>query len=179
MKKEMLKEAAFVEEIVSIIRSGLSKEQLTEKLGDFHENDIAQSFSYLTRDERAALYNTLGAEWMSDIISYIEEPDEYINELGIDKLAAVINEMDSDDAVDLLEDVDENIKRQLRPILDEDIKADIRLINSYADDEIGSLITTNYIKISRLLTVRQAMHELVRQAGENDNISTIYVVDKD
>ena len=68
MKKEMLKEAAFVEEIVSIIRSGLSKEQLTEKLGDFHENDIAQSFSYLTRDERAALYNTLGAEWMSDII---------------------------------------------------------------------------------------------------------------
>lgn len=179
MKKEMLKEAAFVEEIVSIIRSGLSKEQLTEKLGDFHENDIAQSFSYLTRDERAALYNTLGAKWMSDIISYIEEPDEYINELGIDKLAAVINEMDSDDAVDLLEDVDENIKRQLRPILDEDIKADIRLINSYADDEIGSLITTNYIKISRLLTVRQAMHELVRQAGENDNISTIYVVDKD
>lgn len=26
------------------------------------------------------------------------------------------------------------------------------------------------------LTIREAMHELVRQAGENDNISTIYVV---
>ena len=179
MKKEMFKEAGFVEEIVSLIRSGLGKEQLTERLGDYHENDIAQSFSYLTRDERVALYNTLGPEWISDIISYIEEPDEYIEELGIDKLAEVINEMDSDDAVDLLEYVDERIRRQLRPILDEDIKADIRLINSYPDDEIGSLITTNYIKITKLLSIRQAMNELIRQAGENDNISTIYVVDKD
>ena len=55
MKKEMFKEAGFVEEIVSLIRSGLGKEQLTERLGDYHENDIAQSFSYLTRDERVAL----------------------------------------------------------------------------------------------------------------------------
>ena len=72
--------------------------------------------------------------------------------------------MDSDDAVDLLEDVDEKVKNQLRPILDEDLKADIRLINSYDDDEIGSLITNNYISISRNLTIRQAMHELVQQA---------------
>ncbi len=115
---------------------------------------------------------------MSNIISYMEEPEEYIRELGIDKLAAVINEMDSDDAVDLLENIDESTKEKLRPILDEDIKKDIRLIDSYDDDEIGSLITTNYICISKNLTIRQAMHELVVQAGENDNISTIYVVDE-
>ena len=82
--------------------------------------------------------------------------------------------MDSDDAVDLLEDIDESVKAKLRPILDEDVKADIRLINSYDDDEIGSLITTNYINISKNLNIRQAMHELVHQAGDNDNISTIY-----
>ena len=63
--------------------------------------------------------------------------------------------------------------------MDEDVKANIRLINSYDDDEIGSLITTNYINISKNLNIRQAMHELVHQAGDNDNISTIYVSDQD
>ena len=177
--KEVLKEPMFVNDIVAIIRSGLPEEELRDRLHDYHENDIAQSLEYLTKEERIALYNALGAEWMSDIFSYIEEPDEYIEELGVDKLAAVINEMDSDDAVDLLEDIDENIKKQLRPILKEEIKADIRLINSYDDDEIGSLMTTNYIKISKNLTIRQAMHELVTQAGDHDNISTLYVVDQE
>lgn len=39
-------------------------------------------------------------------------------------------------------------------------------------------MTTNYIRISENLDIRQAMHELVKQAGEHDNISTIYVVDE-
>ena len=177
MRKEVLKEPKFTEDIVSIIRSGLGREQLIEKLSDYHEKDIAQSFAFLTREERKALYDTLGAEWISNIFSYIEEPQAYIEELGIDKLAEVINEMDSDDAVDLLEDIDESVKAKLRPILDEDVKADIQLIHSYDEDEIGSLITTNIVCISKHLSIRQAMRELVRQAGENDNISTIYVVD--
>lgn len=177
MRKEVLKEPKFTEDIVSIIRSGLGREQLIEKLSDYHEKDIAQSFVFLTREERKALYDTLGAEWISNIFSYIEEPQAYIEELGIDKLAEVINEMDSDDAVDLLEDIDESVKAKLRPILDEDVKADIQLIHSYDEDEIGSLITTNFVCISKDLSIRQAMRELVRQAGENDNISTIYVVD--
>lgn len=177
MRKEVLKEPKFTEDIVSIIRSGLGREQLIEKLSDYHEKDIAQSFAFMTREERKALYDTLGAEWISNIFSYIEEPQAYIEELGIDKLAEVINEMDSDDAVDLLEDIDESVKAKLRPILDEDVKADIQLIHSYDEDEIGSLITTNFVCISKNLSIRQAMRELVRQAGENDNISTIYVVD--
>lgn len=179
MEKEVLKELNYVDQIVALIRSGLSKEELVDQLSDYHENDIAQSLELLTKEERAELYDALGPELVSDILSYIEEPEEYIQELDIDNLAAVINEMDSDDAVDLLEELDESTKDQLRPILDEDVKADIRLINSYDDEEIGSLITTNYIEISKNLTIRQAMHELVQQAGDNDNISTIYVLDEE
>lgn len=178
MEREVLKEPKFVEDIVAIIRSDLDKKQLLKRLSDYHENDIAQSLAFLTKEERLALYRNLGAEWVSNIFSYIEEPQPYIRELGVDQLAKVINEMDSDDAVDLLEDIDENVKAKLRPILDEDVKADIRLIHSYEEDEIGSLITTNFICIPNNLSIRQAMHELVQQAGENDNISTIYVVDQ-
>lgn len=173
-----LKANKLIEEIVSVIRSNLDKDKLLEKLDDYHANDIAQSLEYLTKEERLSLYDILGDEWVSEILSYVEEPQQYINELGVEKLADIINEMDSDDAADLLEKVDDSVKEKLRASLDDDVKADIQLINSYDEDEVGSLITTNYICISKTLDIRGAMHELIRQAGDNDNISTIYVVDE-
>ncbi len=177
MENKTLNAPKYIDEIVSIIRSNLKKDELIEKLNDYHENDIAQSLEYLTKSERLSLYDVLGDEWVSEILAYVEEPQQFINELDAKKLADIINEMDSDDAADLLEKVDESVKEKIRPNLDEDVKADIRLINSYDEDEIGSLITTNYICISKTLDIRSAMHELIKQAGDNDNISTIYVVD--
>lgn len=177
MKKEVLKEPIFAEKILRIIRSSPSMEEMREQLWDYHDNDIAQSLKYLNRAERNLLYSALDAEWLAEIISYIDDPVEYVDEIGIDKLSAIINEMDADDAVDLWESIDESVKVKLRPMIDDQTKAAILLINSYDDDEVGSLITTNYICIHQSLTIRQAMHELVRQAGENDNIATIYVVD--
>ena len=85
---------------------------------------------------------------------YFIQSHEHFEEIGIDKLAAVINEMDSDDAVDLLEEIDESVKEKLRPILHEDVKADIQLIHSYDEEEIGSLMTTNYICIKKTLNIR-------------------------
>lgn len=177
MQKEALKEPVFAEEIVKIIRSSRSIDEMREQLRDYHGNDLAQSLNYLSRAERSLLYSALDAEWLAEIISYIDDPAEYVDEIGIDKLAAIINEMDADDAVDLWESIDESVKVKLRPMIDDQTKTAILLINSYDDDEVGSLITTNYICIRQNLTIRQAMHELVRQAGENDNIATIYVVD--
>lgn len=178
MENKTLNAPKYIDEIVSIIRSNLKKDELIEKLNDYHENDIAQSLEYLTKSERLALYDVLGDGWVSEVLAYVEEPQQFINELDAKKLADIINEMDSDDAADLLEKVDESVKEKIRPNLDEDVKADIRLINSYDEDEIGSLITTNYICISKTLDIRSAMHELIKQAGDNDNISTIYVVDE-
>ena len=167
-----------VEEIVAVIRSGAEKKQLLQRLDDYHANDIAQSLSYLSQTERLSLYAVLGVEWVSEILAYVEDPEPYARELGTEKLAAIINEMDADDAVDLLQKLDEADKEKLRPYLDEHVRADLQLIASYDEDRIGSLITTNYICIPKTLDIRAAMHGLIRQAGEHDNISTLYVMDE-
>lgn len=95
----------------------------------------------------------------------------------MESVARVISEMDSDDAVDVLEDMDDTTRHRIVEMLDEDAGDDVRLLLSYDDDEIGSCMTTNFIVIHNNLTIKQAMHELVKQAGDNDNISTIYVID--
>ena len=61
--------------------------------------------------------------------------------------------------------------------LDDDSRRDVKKLLSYEDDEIGSCMTNNYICIPDTLSIREAMSALVRQAGEHDNISTIYTTD--
>ena len=39
-------------------------------------------------------------------------------------------------------------------------------------------MTTNFVWIKEGLSIRQAMSEVVRQAGVHDNIMTVYVVDE-
>ncbi|HBP24148.1 MAG TPA: magnesium transporter, partial [Oribacterium sp.] len=88
------------EEIVNIVRSSRTLEEMREELRGYHANDIAQSLELMNRAERNLLYSALDAEWMADIISYIDNPSIYIEEIGIDKLAEIINEMDADDVFD-------------------------------------------------------------------------------
>ena len=46
------------------------------------------------------------------------------------------------------------------------------------EQEIGSKMTANFVSIPAGIPVKQAMRQLVKQAADNDNISTIYVVDE-
>ena len=48
MEKEILKEPNYVKELVQIIRSGLTKDELMEHLSNYHENDIAGALEQLT-----------------------------------------------------------------------------------------------------------------------------------
>nr|MCR5283215.1 magnesium transporter [Lachnospiraceae bacterium] len=178
MEKEILKEPNYVEQLLGIIRSDISEKELLETLDDYHENDIAGALEQLTEDERRRLYPILGAERVAEIFTYIEDVDEYLKELEMDRAAKVLSHMDSDDAVDVLEEMDEEAQEQIVSLMDDESSRDIQLILSYDESEIGSQMTTNFIVIHRGLTIRQAMHELVKQAGDNDNISTIYVEDE-
>ena len=156
---ETMKRPNYVEELLEIFRSPLNKEELLDKISDYHENDIAEAFEHLTEEERKKLYPLLGAERMAEIFTYIEEPDEYLKELNLNQVAQVISHMDSDDAVDVLDELDDLIQEKLVGLMDEESSHDIKMIQSYEDDEIGSQMTTNFIMIHKNLSIRQAMRE--------------------
>lgn len=167
----------YSDEVLKIFRSNLPKEELIEKISDYHMGDIADAFEKMTPEERKSLYPVLGVEMVAEIFSYIEDSEEYIKEINSDKVANLISEMDSDDAVDILEKLSDTDRKRIVALLDNDAKQDVSMILSYEDDEIGSEMTTNYIVVKKNLTIKEATYQLITQAGENDNINTIYVVD--
>lgn len=164
-------------EILNLIRTVEDDAELRDSLGDYHENDIAAAMADMTPEERERLRGVLGNEAMSEVLAYSEDAGEYLEEMDADVAADLIEEMDADDAVDVLEDMDEEKREQVLELLEPEAKEDIELLHSYDDDQFGSIMTTNYVTISENMTVKQAMKSLVEQAADNDNISTLYVLD--
>ena len=171
--------ADYVKELVEIINQEDRDDKLAEKLSAYHENDIAEAFELLDEKGRRKLYRVLDTEWMSEVFAYLDDVGTYLEELEADDAADIIENMDADDAVDVLQEVDDNVREKLVSLMNEEATEDIELICSYDEDQIGSMMTTNFIEISRTLTVKQAMRQLIAQAEDNDNISILYVTDED
>lgn len=165
-------------EIKKIIK-GNNNTKILEYFSNYHENDISDILKSLSSEERKKIYELLGISKTAEVFTYFDEPEKYVNELSVESAANIISLMDSDDAVDVLEKLNPETKNKIVEKLDGDIAQDIKMLLSYDENEIGSYMTTNYVCIKEGLSVRQAMSELVRQAGAHDNIMTIYVVDED
>ncbi|MBP3233234.1 MAG: magnesium transporter [Eubacterium sp.] len=167
-------------EILEIIRSNSSPRIMLEKIEDYHANDIAGVFSALNMQERKKLYRISNPEMLAEIFEYIDEDDagKYLDEMDIRKAAAVVSEMETDTAANVLHQIEKEKRTLIIDSIHPEIQKEIRLLASFDEDEIGSHMTTNCIIIKENLTIKQAMNELVRQAEDNDNISTLFVVDE-
>ena len=177
MRKTSIDKKDFAKELVKIIRTTKDKRKLLESLSDYHERDIAEAIAQLTETERKRLYAKLGARKMAEIFSYLEDVEPYIEELPVDRAAKVVSFMDADDALDVLDDLQEEKKQEIVSRLESAAQKDVRRLLSYEEDEIASCMTNNFICIREDLSIREAMKELIRQAREHDNISTLYAVD--
>ena len=167
----------FVEEILAIIKSKKTLKEKRKLLQKYHENDIAEVIPHLSEKEKNDLFKILNDEDLSEVISYADDADKVIDGLNNDEVADILEDMDSDDAVDILEDMDDKDRNDVLSKMEDEAREDATMILSYPEDSIGRLMTTNYIVINKDDTITSAMKKLIKQSGDNDNITTIFVVD--
>ena len=70
----------YQQELVSLIRSGISPRVLRDKVSNYHENDIAAVLDILTKEERVRLYHILDAQTLSDVLEYTDNFGQYFSE---------------------------------------------------------------------------------------------------
>ena len=171
-----MQEMTNTQRIINIIGSGMTRAEIAAELGNYHDNDIAEALELMAAPSRKKLYSILGVRRMADIFTYVDDFSIYAGDMTVEQAASVLECMDADDAIDALESVkDESLQNKLISLMDKDVSDDIQLIRSFSEDEAGSLMTNDLVSIPETYTVKQAMNSLVHQAGENDNINTIYV----
>lgn len=166
-------------EITRIIRGNETPRVLQERLEDYHGSDIAEVLSHLSLPERKKLCRVCCTEQLSDVLEHLDEyqAGQYLMEMDFHKALGVIEALETDTAVAILHELDKDRREMLIDALAPDTRREIRLIASFEDDEVGSRITTNCIVLRESLDVPSAMEQLVEQARDNDNISTLFVVD--
>ncbi len=165
-------------EIAQLVKSNLAPKRMRQSLMDYHENDLAAALEMLEREERNKLYGVLNADTLAGVLEYAENMGEYLSELSIRRRVDILSRIESPMAVLYLEGLDKKTRNELLELLPEEPKHEISMLASFDKDEIGSKMTTNYISVHAGLDVREVMQELIKQAAQNDNVSTIYVVDE-
>ena len=169
----------FYQELQDIILSKtLSNDEIIEKLEDYHESDIADALEGVTKEDRLRIYSIIGVERVAEIFSFYENAEVYIEELDPGMAADVLEKMDADEALGVLNELEDEDKSEIIDLMEDESKEAVQLIDAYDESMIGSYMTNNFIVIKNNLSIKQAMNAMVNEAGEHDNIYTIYVNDE-
>lgn len=107
----------YLEEILEIIITDLSKEEFVNKLENYHYNDIAVALIQTNKEIRLSVYKKMGVENTAKIFSFYENVEDYISELPDEYAADILEEMDSDDAVYVLNELEEEEEEIDEPIV--------------------------------------------------------------
>ena len=166
-------------QIAALLRGNDAPRALIARLEAYHANDIAEAIPTLTQTERARFFRACTPEMLAEILEFTEadEAGAYLAEMDVQKAADVIARLDTDTAVDILRELNRDRRSLIIETVDPDVRTELKLIASFDEDEIGSRMTTNCILLREDMSIKQAMNELVRQAQENDNITTLFVTD--
>ena len=84
----------------------------------------------------------------------------------------------SDDRAEFLERLDENVRKRLMPMLSTAAREDLLRRDTFREDQVGSILITEYAVLGGKATAQSAMASLRRQAPSKETIYYSYVLDR-
>jgi magnesium transporter len=173
MNDEMLKEALLKDEM----------DRFRDEFLELHPYDQATFFKELDEEIRTKVYHYLSPEEMASLFENLEiEEEEYkdvLAEMTPHYAADMLSNMYADDAVDVLNELDKDQVASYLTIMDDEAAQEIKELLHYEEYTAGSIMTTEFIAISKNQTVRSAMFILKNEAPRAETIYYVYVVDEE
>ena len=155
-------------------------EDLVEVLRDMHPGDAASILGALEVEEIASILGHLPADFERDVFGYLdpEVQEHYVDGAGRERVQQVLQSMLSDDRAEFLDRLDERIKKRLIPMLSAAAREDLLRRDTFEEDQVGSILITEYAVLSPSATARSAINALRRQAPSKETIYYSYVLDR-
>ena len=163
----------------------LSREDF-ETLGAFlqtlHASDLADLVEHLEDDQRLALLKHIPSDLAADTLAEMEDverPGELLLHLEPERTAEIVREMADDDAADVIGELEPEERARVLAVVDDEEAAEIEELLTYPEESAGGLMTREVLSVSIRLTAAEAIAEIRRQAHEDFDFYTIFVVDPD
>lgn len=148
------------------------------KLSIFHPSDLADIIEDFDPNTGMMIFKSLDNAKAADVLEEMEDDAKIslIKSLSTDKAADILEEMPTDEVADILDNLSGNKAEELLSNMEKETSDEVRELMEYDDDEVGSLMSTEYISFSSSMTVENAINELRKIKPEEDQMYYIYVV---
>jgi magnesium transporter len=152
-----------------------------DRLAELNPVDLARIVDALSYRESAEIVAALDEETAAETLE--EVSDERLADLleGMDqeRAADILEEMTPAAAADVLENLDEDVAEQLLARMEPEEAADVQAHLAYDEDSAGRLMTTDFVTISAVATVGDALAALRSMEEVPDPLLALYVVAPD
>ncbi len=151
-----------------------------EVLSEYNSVDLSELLSKLDESDRVLVFRMLDKQKAAEVFSYMDNDlrQSLIKTFTKQEIGNIINEMFADDAVDFLNDMPSNVVTQLLENVSHETRESINHLLGYSQDSVGSVMTSEFIKLKPNMTVRQALNKIREIGLDSETVYTCYVVDK-
>jgi Mg/Co/Ni transporter MgtE len=149
------------------------------KLATLHVSDFADIIEEMDAKMQTEVFAALDDEKAADVLEELETDTQIhvLVSMPIEKAADVLEKMPADEAADILDEMEDEKAEQLLSEMETEASEDVRDLLKYEDNEIGSIMTTDFISFNKNMTVGETIDELRRLQPESDTIYYLYIVD--
>ena len=141
--------------------------------------DIAALYEELPDDKKVKFFRILPKECAAEVFVEMDSDhkESIVSAFTDRELSEVLSDMYLDDTVDMIEELPANlVKRILRNSTPED-RAHINELLRYPKDSAGTIMTVEYVRLTKDLTVENALKHIRSVAIDKETIYTCYVTD--
>ena len=140
--------------------------------------DIAAVFSGVEPEKLPLLFRLLPKELAAESFVEMEseEQEALIKGISDSELREVMDELYVDDAADIVEEMPANVVQRILAQSDPQMRKEINEILQYPENSAGSVMTTEYVKLSPGMTVGDAILRIRRTGVDKETIYTCYVL---
>ncbi len=153
----------------------------SSRLHKLHPSDLADIIEEMGAQSRTKIFESLDEEKAADVLEEMEPyaQAQLIESLSIGKAADVLEKMPADEVADLLDSLEDERAELLLNEMEKESSEEVRELLEYEDNEVGSLMTTDYLWFLETMTVDETLSELRKQQPEADMIYSLFITDKD
>ena len=173
-----------MEEALLTVKDLLKNKQYADLrlfLQDMEPYDISCILEEMPEEKLPLIFRILPKETAAETFV---EMDSDLQELLISsfndrELTEMLDELYVDDMVDIIEEMPANVVKRILKSSDAETRLLINGILQYPKDSAGSLMTTEYVRLRRKMTVGEAFVHIRRTGVDKETIYTCYVTDDD
>lgn len=150
-----------------------------ERLKTLHPSELADIIENLDVASREAILGVLDEDSVAEVIEEMEPEAQVsvLSRMGVEKAADVLEQMDADEVADIIEDLPAGQAEEILQEMEGEVSAEVRELLEYEDDQVGSLMSTEFLSYPDATTAGSVLEGFRRDRPEPEHSLAVFGLD--